>query len=215
MYLHLPCFILMLLLGGAPLPAQQPPSDPIGENLYPPDLILRFQAEIGLTEETRQAMMEEMEKAQPKFEKLNQQLQSEMAALAALLKNDRVELETALAQTDKMQKLEREMRRTQLTLMINLKNRLSPEQQAKLRKLRLKQGPNPADLGNLPASIQAKMQRLQEGVQRWQQQGWDLAPLGKAVKNLDPLMRAGQFQEAEQILDDALKRLDEKRPTRE
>lgn len=215
MYLELPCLILMLFLGGAPLQAQRPPADPIGENLFPPDLIMRFQAELGLSDETRQAMMDDLQKAQPRFEQLNQQLQSEMAALAALLKNERVELEATLAQSDKMQKLEREQRHVQLTLMISLKNRLSPEQQAKLRTLRPKPGPNPADLGNMPAAIQGKMGKLQEGVQRWQEQGWDLAPLGKTVKKIEPLLRAGEFQEAEAILDDALKRLDEKRPTRE
>ena len=215
MYLELPCLILMLFLGGAPLQAQRPQADPIGENLFPPDLIMRFQAELGLSDETRQAMMDDLQKAQPRFEQLNQQLQSEMAALAALLKNERVELEATLAQSDKMQKLEREQRHVQLTLMISLKNRLSPEQQAKLRTLRPKPGPNPADLGNMPAAIQGKMGKLQEGVQRWQEQGWDLAPLGKTVKKIEPLLRAGEFQEAEAILDDALKRLDEKRPTRE
>ena len=192
--------------------APQPPSDPLGESLFPPELAMRFQAEIGLTEKQRQAIMPDLQQAQPKFEKLHQQLEREKAALASLLKKERVELETALAQTDKLLDVERELRRLQLALQIGLKNRLTPEQQARLQILK-QQGPpeNAMAAGPTPA-IQAKMERLQAGIQQWQRDGRDPSPIGRAMQKFEPLMQAGQFEEAETVLDSALQLLEGKRP---
>ena len=54
------------------LQAQGPRADPLAEHLFPPDLVLQLQSEIGLTDEQRDAFRAEMEKAQPRFEAFNQ-----------------------------------------------------------------------------------------------------------------------------------------------
>ena len=194
-----------------PSRAPQPPSDPLGEGLFPPDLVMRFQAEIGLTEEQRQAIMSDLQQAQPKFEKLHQQLEREKAALASLLKKERVELEPALAQTDKLLNVERELRRLQLALQIGLKNRLTPDQQARLQDLKMQGPPDNALGAGLPPALQAKMERLQAGIQQWQRDGRDPSPIGRAMRKFEPLMQAGQFEEAETVLDSALQLLESKR----
>ena len=56
------------------------------------------------------------------------------------------------------------------------------------------------------------MQRVQRGVQRWQQQGKSLAPVGKIMQQFGPLMKAGKIDEADAVLDRALKLLDDGRP---
>lgn len=144
----------------------QPHPDPLAQNLLPPELIMRFQDRIGLSDEQRQAIMADMQKAQPKFEQLQQQLQREQAALGLLLEKEPVELESVLAQSDKVQNLEREMRRTHLTLLIGLKNRLAAEQQAMLREIRTEQGPGEGFGASPPRTLQEKMQRLQAGIQQ-------------------------------------------------
>jgi hypothetical protein len=121
---------------GSPPGPPQPQPDLLAQNLFPPELIMRFQAQIGLSDEQRLAIMADMQKVQPKFEQLQQRLQQAQAALGLWLEKERVELEPVLAQSDEVQNLEREMRRTHLTLLIGLKNRLTAEQQAMLREIR-------------------------------------------------------------------------------
>jgi Spy/CpxP family protein refolding chaperone len=197
----------------APLPP--PPAvqtDPVAQSLFPPELVMQAQAQIRLSDEQRQAIMVEMQEAQPKFEKLHQQRQQEMAALALLLGKDQVESDQALAQVDKVQALEGEIKRAQLALLIGLKNRLTPEQQAKLQTIRSQQPPGGGPGAGPSPAIQAKMQRLQAGIQLWQKKGRDASPIAQAMQTFEPLIRAGQFEEAEAVLDHALEQLEAPRP---
>ncbi len=197
----------------APNRGPQPPSDPLSENLFPPELVMRFQDQIGLTDEQRQATMAELQEAQQKFANLHQQLEKEKAALAALLKKEKVELDPALAQADKLLDVERELRRFQLGLQIRLKNRLTPEQQEKLLDLKNQQRPGNPMAAGAPPAMQAKMQRLQAGIQRWQREGRDPSAIGRTMRKFESLLQAGQIEEAEAALDEALQILAEgKRP---
>lgn len=54
-----------------------------------------------------------------------------------------------------------------------------------------------------------KMDRLQAGVRRWQEQGRDPSPIGEIMRAFGPLMEAGKVREAEALLDQALKKLEE------
>jgi Spy/CpxP family protein refolding chaperone len=189
---------------GPPLGAPQPQPDPLGRDLFPPQMIMQFQTQIGLSNEQRQAIMADMQKAQLKLEQVQQRLQKEQAALSLLLGKVPVELEPALAQSDAVQDLEREMKRTHLALLIGMKNRLTSEQQAKLREIQAQQGPGPGAGAGPPRALHEKMQRLQAGIQQWQQSGRDPSPIGQAMRKFHPLIAAGQFEEAEAVLDDAL-----------
>jgi len=62
--------------------------------------------------------------------------------------------------------------------------------------------------GSDPAlRLQAKVQKIEEGVQKWQEDGRDPSPIGTIMQEFDPLMKAGKIQEAEAVLDLALKAL--------
>ena len=151
---------------------------------------MRFQAQIGLGEEQRQTIMADMQNAQPKFEQLQKQLQREQAALGLLLEKERVELEPVLTQLEKIQNLEREMRRTHLTLLIGLKNGLTAEQQAMLREIKTEQGPEGFG-ASPPRALQEKMQRLQAGIQQWQQSGGDPSRHWAGHAGIPPFDRGG------------------------
>jgi gluconolactonase len=56
--------------------------------------------------------------------------------------------------------------------------------------------------------IQGKIQKLQEGVQKWQNEGKDLSPIAQIMKEFEPLMQSGKVAEAEEVLDKALKALE-------
>ena len=125
-----------LLLSGPSVLAQQKSDDPIGDNLIPPDLLLRHQQEIGLSADQREFIKAEVVKAQARFTDLQFQLAGEAEALISLVKQDRVDEQQTLAQLDKILALEREIKRAQFLLVIRIKNRLTPEQYARLQELR-------------------------------------------------------------------------------
>jgi hypothetical protein len=61
----------------------------------------------------------------------------------------------------------------------------------------------------VPRSLQQKMDRLQALVQQLQQQGVDLQPVGEIMQSFQPLMEQQKYNEAEVLLDRALKRAGE------
>jgi len=72
------------------------------------------------------------------------------------------------------------------------------------RALRLiKQPALPAPTGP-PVSLQRKMQCLEGLVQKWQQEGKDLQPVGEIMQGFQPLVEQQKFAEAERLADQAL-----------
>ena len=132
-------FLLLALLLPADMAAwaQQPPAqDPIAENLFPPDQVLANQKAIGLDDGQRNYVRAEVLKAQTRFTELQFQLQDAMESLVALLKQNPADETQVMAQLDKVLNAEREVKRTQIALMVRIKNKLTPEQQSRLRQLR-------------------------------------------------------------------------------
>jgi Spy/CpxP family protein refolding chaperone len=190
--------------------AQSPPADPLAENLFPPELVIQHQSDIGLTEEQRNALIAEVQKAQERFSDLQQRLQKEMEALGALLKREQVEEQAALAQFDKVLNQEREVKRAHLALVLGIRSKLTREQQAKLREIKGKiaagQIRSPEEVQRV---LQGKLQKVQDGVQRWQNDGRDPSAVAEIMQELEPLMKQGKHKDADALLDRALKLLNE------
>ncbi len=190
--------------------AQSPPADPLAENLFPPELVMQHQSDIGLTEEQRNALIAEVQKAQERFGDLQQRLQKEVEAFGALLKREQVEEQAALAQFDKVLNQEREVKRAHLALVLGIKSKLTREQQAKLRDIKIKiaagQIRSPEVVEHV---LQGKLQNVQEGVQRWQNDGRDPSTIGEAMQEFEPLMKQGKHKDAEALLNRVLKLLNE------
>jgi len=100
--------------------------------------VMQHQQALGLTEEQKTLLKTELRQAQARFTELQWQLQDEMEKMVELVKQDRVDESQTLAQLDKILNLEREIKRAQIALLVRIKNRLSPEQQVKLREIRSK-----------------------------------------------------------------------------
>ena len=122
---------------GQPQQPPQPgqPFDPIAQNLFPPELVMQHRHEVGLTDEQKAAIKDEAIKASTRFSELQWQMQDEMETMANLMKGASVDEQRVLAQLDKILNIEREVKRTQLALSIRIKNKLTPEQQERLREL--------------------------------------------------------------------------------
>ena len=167
---------------------------------------MQHQSEIKLTEDQRNALMAEIQKAQIRLVDLQQRLQKEMEALGALLKKEAVDEQGALAQLDKVLNEEREIKRAHLALVLGIKNKLTTEQEVKLREIKSKiaagQLPSPEAVQRV---LEGKLKNVQEGVQGWQNAGRDPSKVAEIMQEFEPLMRAGKHKQAEAVLDRALK----------
>lgn len=130
------CVCVAALLTAATVAAQQPEQDPIGQSFFAPELVIQHQEAIGLSAEQKDALKAEIRQAQLKFTELQWKLQDEVEKLVSLVKQAHVDEPQVLAQLDKVLGAEREVKRAQVTLLIRIKNKLTPEQQGKLLELR-------------------------------------------------------------------------------
>jgi Spy/CpxP family protein refolding chaperone len=111
-------------------------ADPIAERLFPPELVLRHQQSIGLTDGQRQAMMKEMEALQSDVIKLQFQLQAATEKLILLLERPRLDEASVLGAADAVMQFEQKVKRRHLQFLVRLKNLLTPQQHARLQQLR-------------------------------------------------------------------------------
>ena len=117
--------------------AQQPTSpDPLTENLFPPELVMAHQKAIDLSDAQKAYLRGELLKAQTRFTELQWQLQDAMEALVLLLKQSSADESQVMSQLDKVLTSEREIKRTQISLLVRIKNKLTPDQQTHLQRLR-------------------------------------------------------------------------------
>jgi Spy/CpxP family protein refolding chaperone len=114
----------------------KPADDPIAQNLFPPELVMKYRQEINLDERQSKAIKEAIQKAQSKFLDLQWDTQSETEKLVQLLKARPVDESAVLAQVDQVLNREREIKRAQISLLVRIKNQLNEAQQNKLMELR-------------------------------------------------------------------------------
>jgi len=128
--------ICAMLFAGAVAHAQQPDQDPIGQSFFAPELVIQHQEAIGLSAEQKDYLKTEIRQAQLKFTEMQWKLQDEMEKLVALVKQPRVDEQQVLGQLERLLTAEREIKRQQVTLLVRIKNKLTPEQQGKLVEMR-------------------------------------------------------------------------------
>ncbi len=151
---------LCLTLLAAPLLAAAQPMDPpmeggppgMGgpsflENVFPPGVIMRHQGDIGLADAQREAITKHMEEAQKAHVTLQWEVERESEKLGKLLAAERVDEAAALRQADQVMSAEERLKKAHLTLLIRIKNALTPAQQEKLRQLRPERHGRPRHAG--------------------------------------------------------------------
>jgi Spy/CpxP family protein refolding chaperone len=134
--------------GGAdniPHPPHPPNPDPLAHLMFPPDMIMAHARQLNLTDEQRTFMRSEIQKTTASFQDLQWKLQDQMELLQETMKSTSVNEQQALAQLDKVLDIEREIKRLHIALAVRLKNRLTPEQQDQLHKMRMDHHPGVPD----------------------------------------------------------------------
>lgn len=119
--------------------AQTPGGDPVADQLFAPELIMKHQRDLALSEVQERAIKEAITRAQLKFLDTQWQMQREQSTLVQLLSARPVDETAVLGQVDRVLNLEREIKRAQLSLLIRIKNTLSDRQIAMLTELRKQQ----------------------------------------------------------------------------
>jgi Spy/CpxP family protein refolding chaperone len=119
-------------------PATPGPIDELGQQFFPPELVLKYQQDIGLDEAQSSALKALVHQAQSKFLDLQWDMQAEAGKLVQLVRVAHVDEGAAIAQADRVLNLERDVKKAQLSLLIRIKNLLSSAQQEKLAVLRTK-----------------------------------------------------------------------------
>ena len=120
----------------------QPPNpDPLAPLMFPPDMIMGHMRELNLTDEQKTYMRAEIQKATASFQDLQWKLQDQMELLHDTMKSTSVNEQQALVQLDKVLDIEREIKHLHIGLAVRLKNKLTPEQQDQLNKMRMEHQP--------------------------------------------------------------------------
>jgi len=137
------CLAILALIGllqggpppGPPGPPPGPQDDPFARYLFPPDRIMAHGLEIGLEDAQKTAIRNEVQKVQGKFVDTQFDLQGETEKMTRLLQEKSIDETRVLAQVDRILALEKEIKKAQISLLVRIKNILTPAQQAKLTKI--------------------------------------------------------------------------------
>jgi Spy/CpxP family protein refolding chaperone len=124
----------------APGPPGPGGPDDFGRNFFPPELVMQHQSEIGLQDSQRAALTSAVQQAQGTFMDVQWKLSAEGEKMGKLLQPAQVDETQVLEEVDRILALERQMKRTQIGLMVRIKNTLTPAQQAKLMEIRNQRG---------------------------------------------------------------------------
>lgn len=126
--------LIVLLLSFATAALAQ--EDPIGQQLFPPELIMAQSQKLHLDDKQRTMIKNEVQRAQSKFFDLQWQLKEASDAMVELLQQTPVDEARVLDQADKVMGLEHDIKKIHLSMLIRIKNALTPEQIAQLKQLR-------------------------------------------------------------------------------
>jgi Spy/CpxP family protein refolding chaperone len=121
--------LILLISAGTEAVAQ---GDPLKAAFIPPELIMRHQTALDLSEEQREQIKNAVTDLQGVVTGLEWDLQEATQSIAGLVSESRVNEDAVMSQLDGVLELENQIKRAHLTLFVRIKNVLSPEQQEKI-----------------------------------------------------------------------------------
>jgi Spy/CpxP family protein refolding chaperone len=200
----------IFLLLGALLPvgaiAADASADPLAGAFFPPEMILMASDQIGITQQQQEDLRSRVEKIQPRSEELRVKLERETSALSTLAKQNHVDEAAILSQLDRVLDAERELKHLHIGLVVQVKNMLTVEQQAKLRAIAASGGAQLAEATR--KRLTGKVQEVEAGMQKWAESGRDPSSIAQEMEEkFKPLIEAGKVSEAEAAVDRVLQEL--------
>lgn len=127
--------VLCLLVLASPLRAaeQQDKDQWIKGKLFGPELILKHQSKLKLSDKQRDLIGAELKRVQAQVAESDWQLLTEASQLQELIDQHPVDGKAVLGGVDKVFEAENRKKRLYMEMLINIKNALTPEQVAYLK----------------------------------------------------------------------------------
>lgn len=132
--------LVVPLCAAAPAETSAGGDDPFGRYLFAPDKVLGHAQEVGLDESQRKSIRSEVQKVQTRFLDLQFDLQGESEKMVGALQEKPVDEAKVLVQVDRILALEKEIKKTHISLLIRIKNLLTAAQQAKMTEIQKAEG---------------------------------------------------------------------------
>lgn len=110
--------------------------DPLRAFRFHPEMIMRLQKELDLTDQQKETIKDKIQSAQHKFIDMQFSLQEEMEKLGEILDSENIDNDEALLKLDSVLKMEADIKKTRLALALSIKDELSQEQISQFRELR-------------------------------------------------------------------------------
>jgi hypothetical protein len=187
-----------LLLTVSSLPAAQV-EDWLKSGLLHPDLIASVREKLALTEEQQAKLNSQLSDARARAEPLEQAVQEQKKALNHLLQDPSTSADVAAAQLTKLLDAEAAIKQLQLRALLGVRDVLTPEQLAQVKKLG---PPKLAASGGLEAKVKEKAGKLRAAVEAIG------VPPTEAMKyrgeEIEKLIKNSQFAEANKELDELM-----------
>ncbi len=108
----------------------------IESRVFPPELIMDHQGELGIEQAQRDALVKEVEQSQAEMVHLSFDLQAEKEKLVKVLDADHVDEARSREAAARLMERENKVKASNLAMLVRVKNLLTPAQQKKLRTLR-------------------------------------------------------------------------------
>tara|TARA_R110002073_G_scaffold304298_1_gene473015 strand:- start:210 stop:1058 length:849 start_codon:yes stop_codon:yes gene_type:complete len=196
--------LLLLTIASVSVNAQQ---DPLQHYLVPPHIIMRKADDVGLTEEQRRKIQEAVQQAHKRNEGKSPALSSAVESLGESLKLDKIPMDSAKEKLDSVVDAERVVKHIHLEMLISVNNILTTEQRTTLLKFHAAHTEEKRNHDTLREKLTAKVERVQKGIQAKVQAGEQPFEIVELMHGFPKLMELGKIDEAEAILDKALKLL--------
>ena len=197
--------ILFLTLLASGANAQE---DPISQHLVPPQVIMQKAADLGLTDEQRDAIRDAIDKAHQQSSEKQSALQAAVEALGEVLRKHKIDEPKAIEGLDFVVDAERAVKQLHLQMLVQVNNVLTEGQRNTLRQFhatqREKRGPKA-----LEERLMVKVKLVQKGIQAKSQAGEQPIEIVERMQTFPKLMEVGKHDEAEAVLDKALELLGE------
>jgi Spy/CpxP family protein refolding chaperone len=129
----------VVLLALAPVVVAQDGEDTLHRHLFAPEFIADHQHLIGLTDDQFRQLKDHVAAVTGESLEVKRGMAERMERLEALLSEERVDVDAAVAAAERLLAAEQEMKLLHLRTMISIKNILNGEQQDKLRQIREQQ----------------------------------------------------------------------------
>lgn len=154
-------FLALAVALAAPLlRAQTPPNDPVGSRLFMPEFIAANADVISLSESQQAKLRAAVEKAQKPIAGATAQLRQEADALGKLIDTPALDHGAVMAQFEKVQDRDRELKRAQLDLLLDLRSLLNEEQRVWLTQIKAQQFTQARERGERAKTAVAKLRQV-------------------------------------------------------